>query len=351
MRLKVFFSSLVTAVLLAVLPGLVSAQSPTFEWVAWDAQITAHANSSQLDIVETQQIKVTGGTLHTGQRFYSDPVNIQSISVAANGKQAQQLTQGTGAGQYQISTDTTGNIVLNYTLPTAANAGDSFVVQINFNVAQSTQGMVDWAVVPGTHSVPITSSTATINFPDGQMPDTSMVHVVQGNGTVTTTANSIIIKSQGAIPANQPFEIQVPVTAAAGNAGGNPVQPAPNGNPVSPLNPAPNQNPVPANPVPGFDLSQIPLSLICLGACILGVVVVLFFLFGGARLLRGLGGSGSSGSGGGGIFGGGARGGGGGFGGSGGGSANRGFRDSPNQNRNVPNVPNDKQSGGGGGFG
>src|SRR5579859_6319355 len=186
MRLKVILSALIVTVMMAVLPGIVSAQNANFEWAAWDAQITAHANSSQMNVVETQKINVTGGTLSTGQRFYSDPVSIQSMSVAVNGQQPQQLTQGSGTGQYQISQNSNGDTVLNYMLPTPATAGNSFTVQITYTVPESTPGMVDWAVVPGTHSVPITSSTATINFPDGQMPDTSMVHVVQGNGTVTT---------------------------------------------------------------------------------------------------------------------------------------------------------------------
>ncbi len=348
MRVKVTISVLLTTLLLAVLPGLVNAQGATFEWAAWNAQITAHANSSQLDIVETQQVNVTGGTLHAGERDYSQPVNIQNVSVTVNG-QPQQLSQGTGAGQYQITTDANGNTVLNYNLPTPINAGSSFGVQIGYTTTEATAGVIDWAIVPGTHNVPINSSTATINFPDGQMPDPSLVRVVQGNGTATASGNSIVITAQGPIPANQPFEIQLPVNGAV-NSGGNPLAPVPNPNP----NPAP-VNPVPANPAPGLDLSSIPMSLICVGACILGVLLMVFIFFGGSRLLGGgtglpgaLGGGGL----GGGRFGGGSGGGGffGGSGPAGGGSPQRGFRDSPNQNREVPRINNDKQSGGGGGF-
>src|SRR5579859_4232386 len=162
MRSRLLQSTVLAAILMVLVPGIANAQSVSFEWAAWDAQITAHANSSQLDIVETQRINVNSGTLHTGQRLYSQPVNIQSVSVAINRQQAQSLTQGSGSGQYQLSTNANGDTVLNYGLPNPANGGDSFVVQISYSVSEATPGVLDWAIVPGTHTVPITSSTATI---------------------------------------------------------------------------------------------------------------------------------------------------------------------------------------------
>ncbi|MHB8629294.1 MAG: DUF2207 domain-containing protein [Aggregatilineales bacterium] len=344
MRLKSTFGLMLLGLLLAAVPSAF-AQSPSIDWAAWNAQITASANSSQLAIAETQNIKVTGGTLHAGERDFSDAVTIQNVYIALNGQQPQQLSQGSGNSQYQVS-NTNGQVVLNYTLPTPANAGDSFVVQINYTVNEAMAGVIDWNVVPGTHSVPIDSSSVTINFPDGQAPNPSLVRIVQGSGNVTTSGNSITVTAQGSIPANQSFEIQLPYGAAA-SGGNNPVNPVPNNNPGF------NNNPIANNGAQAQTGFNIPIWLICVGGCVLGVIALLLMLRGGTGLLGGLvggllGGAGSSLNRGGPIN----RGGGGGgfFGGSGGSPGGTGFRDSANQNREVPNVSNDKKSGGGGSF-
>jgi hypothetical protein len=216
MRLKNVVSGLFLALSLALALN-VAAQNPSVEWLAWDAQITTQTNSTQLTIVETQTVQVTSGTVQAGQRDYSQAVNIQSVYIAVNNGQQQQLSQGAGTGNYTV-TSTNGDMTLEYRLPQPVSAGDQFALQINYTTNSPTSGLIDWFIVPGAHGAPVDSSTVTINFPAGQAPNTSFVRVPQGTGTVTTSGNSITIQSQGAIPANQPFEIQVPFSASAANS-------------------------------------------------------------------------------------------------------------------------------------
>ena len=319
------------------------AQSPSVEWTAWNAQITAHTSGAPLDIAETQIIKVTNGTVHSGERDYSQQVNIQSVYLAVNGGQPQQLQEGSGAGTYQVSKSST-DVVLTYTLPTPANAGDSFVLQANYTVNTPASGLIDWFVVPGSHGAPVNSSKVTLNFPDGEAPDTSFVRIPQGAGTVTTSGSSIVVQSQGVIAANQGFEIQVPYGAGVG---------APANNSSSGV----VSNPVQTVPTATSNDTSSGLGGILPIICVVGLMVLL----GGGGLLRKLLGGGSGGgilgggnSSGGGLFGGGNSRGGGLFGGgnsnSGSVSSGRGFRQSSNQNRQAPTVDNDKRSGGGASF-
>jgi len=346
MRIKPF-TSLCLLVFSLLWVSVAGAQSPSVEWTAWNAQITAHANGAPLDIAETQIIKVTDGQLHSGERDFSQPVSIQAVYLAVNGGQPQQLQQGSGPNSYQVS-QTSSDVLLDYTLPATANAGDSFVVQINYTVNPPASGLIDWFVVPGSHPGTVDSSKVTINFPDGAVPDTSFVRVPQGNGTISASGSSIVIQSSGVLAANQPFEIQVPFGAGVG-------QPANNSGNGSAVNSNPAQ---PAQTGTSNDTSG-GLGGILPILCIVGIVVLL----GGGSLLRGLlGGILGGGSRGGGIFGGGSGGGGifgnrpssgGGF--FGGNSNNslsggRGFRESSNQNRQAPTVENDKRSGGGASF-
>jgi hypothetical protein len=350
MRLKSLTSLVVLALSLSVISS-VFAQSPSVEWTQWNAQITAHSGSQPFDVAETQVIRVTSGPLHGGSRDFEDPVNIQSVYLAMNGSQPTQLSQGSGAGSYTVS-NSNGEIVVDYELPQAANTGDTFVVQINFTVSPPTAGIVDWSVVPANHPFPVDSSKATINFPDGQAPNASFVRVTQGSGNVSASGSSLVIQSQGALPANQPFEVQVPFGAGVGQpANGNnaPVQNAPVQN--APLSNAPTNGTSSgtSNDSGGILGNILPIL------CIVGLLVI----FGGGSLLRGLLGGALGGAigggglgGGGGIFGGGgsSNSGGGIFGGGSSGSSGRGFRQSADQNREVPTINNDKRGGGGAGF-
>jgi len=327
MRMKWISGVLIVGLLLAVVGG-VAAQTPSVEWQAWNAQITAHANSSQLDVAETQIIMVRGGPLHSGIRDYSQPVQIQNVFFALNGQQPQELPVGSGPGTYQVS-NANGGVTLQYQLPNPANTGDTFAVQINYVATEPTPGVIDWFVVPGDHVATVDSSTLTINFPDGQAPDPSFVRMTEGNGTVSVQGNSIVIQSQGAIPANQAFGVQLPYGANVGT-GGNPSQPVP-------AQPAPNND-------TGLGISGI-LGLLC--------IVGLLVLFGGGNLLRNLLGGGSVNRPGGGFFGGGTpynppSNQPGGFGNTP--TSGRGFRESPNQNREVPTIQGDKRRGGGASF-
>jgi len=146
-----------------------------------------------------------------------------------NGSQPVQLSQGSSPGSYAVS-NSNGDIVVDYELPQAASSGQSFAVQINYTVSPVTANLIDWNVVPGTHPGQVDSSKVTINFPDGQAPSADFVRVTQGSGSTTVSGSSIVIQSTGVIPANQPFEIQLPYGSAVGQpANGNsaPVQNAP----------------------------------------------------------------------------------------------------------------------------
>jgi hypothetical protein len=329
MRLK-WASSLVLLGLILTLVGGAAAQSPSVEWEAWNAQITAYANDSQLDVAETQVINVLDGSLSMGERDYSQPVDIQAVYLAMNGGQPRELTPGTGPGTYQVSSGA-GDVVLQYELPTSAEAGDTFVVQINYSVLGPTPGLIDWFAVPGDHGAPVRSSMITINFPDGGVPDASLVRFTEGAGTVTVSGNSIVIQSQGTIQANQAFGVQLPYGEGVG----------------APANPNNNS---PAQPVPTGSPSNDSggLGSIIGILCILGVIV----LFGGGSLLRGLlggiGGNMLGGNRGSGVLGGTPTN----NNPSGGNTptSGRGFRESQNQNRNVPTINSDKRRGGGASF-
>ena len=337
MRLRLMTSGLFLVLSLANVLH-VAAQSPGVEWLNWDAVITTQANSAQLAIVETQTVQVTNGTLQTGQRNYSQPVNIQSVYIAINREQQLQLSQGNGVGNYQVS-NSNGDMILDYQLPHSVGAGDRFAIQINYTTNSPTAGLIDWFIVPGAHAAPVQSSTVTINFPAGQVPDTTFVRIPEGVGTITTSGNSIIVQSQNAIPANQSFEIQLPYSASVSNAGN-----SSNSNP---------NNPVVVQPTPTGTTNSTGggLSTILVVLCIVGALVV----FGAFSLARGLF------SGLGGLLGGNRSAGSGSTNNpsspSGGGSSfgnppvqSRGFRESPNQNREVPQVSRDKKSGGSASF-
>src|SRR5262249_32937571 len=147
MRWKILGLGLFLALCLVTVAG---AQGPSAEWTAWNTQITAHNNSSQLDVAETQIVNVTSGPLQGGERTYTQPVNIQAVYVAMNGGQPQQMTQGNGPGTYQVNS-TSDTTVLDYTLPTTANSGDNFTIQTNFTTTTTTPGLIDWYAVPVDH--------------------------------------------------------------------------------------------------------------------------------------------------------------------------------------------------------
>lgn len=342
MRWKWISSALLVGLLVMAASG-VAAQSPSVEWDSWNAQITAYNDRSQVDVAETQVINVLDGRLQAGQRDYSQPVDIQSVYFAMNGEQPQELAPGDGAGQYQAY-EADGGVILEYQLPSPAQAGDTFVVQINYTAETATPGLIDWYVVPGGHGAPVNSSTVTINFPDVDAPDPSFVRLLETQGSVNVSGNSIVIQSQGVIPADQAFGVQVPFGANVGapanpnnsNPAGQPAQPAPTGG---------------TGTDSGSGLGELLPIL-----CILGVVI----LVGGGGLLRNLlGGSGGGLLGG--LLGGANAGRGnplGGLGGRGstgssgssGTSGGRGFRPSANQSRSAPTIKSDKRRGGGASF-
>jgi len=356
MEVVVKFRLLAALLVLALfaVPAVTFAQSPNLEWTRWDAQITPQSNN-QLQIAETQEVAVSGGTVSRGTRYWTTPVNIQQVYImSGNDQQPRQLQQGSSGqpGTYQL-VNNGGNPTLQYVLPNAVGQGGNFLVQINYTAQSPTTGMVDWRVIPADHPYPVRSSTVTLNFPGGQAPDPSLVRA--SNAQVTANGNQIVIRSQGVIPAQQAFSIQVPFgngVGAAGNSGNT----NPNVNPAgNDPNFGGNTGNVPAaDPTAGGGINLPGGGTLLMILCVVGFLL----LVGGGSLLRGLlggvlGGALNRGVGGrsanplGGLFGGsnrqqGPTDGGAGFG--------RGFTQSSNQDRNIGNVGNDKDSGGGASF-
>src|SRR5689334_1734466 len=66
-------------VLFALTPALASAQSPSVQWNRWDAQITVPASGDQMQIAETQEVNITGGTVNHGTRTWTSPVQVQNV--------------------------------------------------------------------------------------------------------------------------------------------------------------------------------------------------------------------------------------------------------------------------------
>jgi hypothetical protein len=322
-------------------PALVFAQGIGVQWNRWDAQITVPASGSQMQVAETQDIQVTGGTVSHGTRSWTSPVQVQSVYlVVGNDSTPRQLTQDNSnqPNTYSLGQTNSGT-TLEYTLPTPQTSGNSYVVQINYTTAIPANGLVDWKVVPADHDFPVQSSTVTIHFPAGQAPDSSLVRVTQGNATARINGNDVIIQSQGTIPAQQAFAVQVPFGAGVGAAG----QPSGSGSGVNPVNPV---NPATGQPSDTGGIQLPGIGTILLLVCVVGFLL----LWGGGSLLRrllgGLGGSNARNT----------------YGGNGpqtggntffgndqpsGGEIQRGFRPSSGgQDRQLPNIGNDKDSGG-----
>ncbi len=351
---------------LTLFPGMIHAQGTSVEFNRWDARIVARSGSDQLQIAETQEIHVTGGTLSRGNRSWTRPVQIQNVFVVLNSDgSTTELTAGDGAqrGTYALLQSST----LNYTLPTPQNSGAVFVVQINYLTTSPTSGMVDWRVVPAEHDFTVKSSTVRITLPAGQVPDASLIRPSQANAKVQVNGNDITVISGSALAPREEFSIQIPFGSGVG-AGSNS-----NGGNTNPGVVPPVSDPGVAQPNDGG--FQLPgLGGIAAIVCIGGGLLLLLLVVGGGGLLRSLLGGvargGLSGGGLGGLGGGGQSGGGlGGLGGLFGNSRNsapgpfnqssappveppveRGFRPSAEQDRNIGKVGDDKDSGGGASF-
>jgi hypothetical protein len=351
----------------ALLPAVtVHAQSPSVEWLRWDANINVQSND-QMQIAETQEVQVVNGTVSKGSRFWTDPVNVQAVYIITDNDGTPRQVNQSSSNQpntYQI-TDNNGQTTLNYFLPAAQQAGSTFIVQINYTATTPTTGMVDWKIVPAEHNFNVRSSNVSITFPNGQAPDQSLIRAsTQAN--VQVNGDTVTIQSTGPIGPSQAFAIQVPFGAGVGAANNsNNSNSGVNNGANSGLN---GDNGI-ANPLaPGADTSgaqsvQLPgFGTILLVICVVGFLL----LWGGGSLLRNLlGGLGGGNLGGNNYPGGGYTGrpsggvfnnpfGGGPASGSDSGSSsglNRGFRSSPNQDRSIGDVGDDKDSGGGASFG
>src|SRR5260221_8367099 len=88
---------LIALVVLALLlvPGITYAQSPSVEWTRWDALINV-GNNNQLQIAETQEVKVTAGSVHHNKRTWTSTVQIQNVYIIGSDSTPQAVTQGNG---------------------------------------------------------------------------------------------------------------------------------------------------------------------------------------------------------------------------------------------------------------
>lgn len=346
--------------------SIAQAQSPEFEWTRWDAIINLRTSTDQMEIVETQEFLIEDGTVRFGTRSWIDPVELQAVFYAGASGGTVELEQGSSnaEGTYTVEQNG-GETTLQYNLPEAAGAGDSFVIQMNYLATLPAEGLVDWRVIPGEHAAPIRSSTVTLNFPEGEAPDAGLVRVVSGDAQVQSDGDSIIIQSNGEIPIDEMFQIQMPFGAGVGAAGSTGNNGSAEQQPNSGFGgDTGSSGIVPGNErvgvTPGAD-NGLGLGIDTNTLLMLGCVFGLMLLFGGGGLLRGLGG-GLGGLGGLGGGGGAPRGGGlfpgagrrsnpGSSGGGNSGSTGRGFRSSSRSNRPAPRVRNNKGSGGSAGLG
>ncbi len=354
-RLPPFAAVFIMAFMLLTLAvSAAYAQDIEFEWLRWDDTINVFPEQNELNITETQEFSITSGEVRRGSRTWDSPVEMAQVFVVPGDGQPVELTPGQSEqpGTYTF-TQSGSESSLTYYLPEVAQAGDTFLVQINYTTPIDVAGVVDWIAIPGVHAFPIQSSTITVNFAEGEAPDAGLARVVSGNGTVDTQGSSIIFRSTGPIEADEMFAIQLPYGEGVGAAVGG------TGNTGQAQATVPAQQP-PREPVPdagGSDplgglLGGGGVSTLCVLLCLVGALVV----FGGGNLLRGLGGLGGLGGSGsqprGGIFptprrnvppr-------------SSPGSSptrpTRGFRRSGNQSRNLPSVRRKKGSGGSAGLG
>src|SRR5262245_57859995 len=202
-------------VVLLLTPALAFAQNINVEWNRWDAQIVIQ-NNNQMQVAETQEFNVLDGTVRKGTRYFTDPVQIQSVFlILGNSQQPRALSQSNNGqpGTYSVSQDNNQTTTLTYYLDTPVNAGNTFLVQINYSATMPTGGIVNWNIVPTDHAFNVRSSTVRFQFPSGQAPDSSLVRVTNGNGKVSVNGNEVVVQSQGNIPPQQAFTVQVPFGA------------------------------------------------------------------------------------------------------------------------------------------
>lgn len=273
---------LFAAIGLLILIPLAQAQGPAIEWTRWDSNLTVHSEQSLLEITEIQEIAVTNESIGFVTRSWTSPVQIQQVFWVPSSGQPEELAlaQSDSEGVFTV-TRSGEESAARFNLPRRMEAGESFVLQINYTAPLENQGIVDWYIIPVDHPFPVLSSQVTVNFPDTDAPEMGLARVVSGNGEVIQSGNTLTFRSSGTIPAQQPFEIQFPFgegVGAANNTGTTTSQ----SEPVIP--PAQPETSPAAEPIlgTGIDLSTI----LCL-LCIVGVVI----LFGGSSLLRGLLGS------------------------------------------------------------
>ncbi|MCC7450092.1 MAG: hypothetical protein IT324_21925, partial [Anaerolineae bacterium] len=111
-------------------PATATAQPITVELPRWDVDITVSNDGQLMDIVETQVVRITGGTVRGGTRYWLTSVAIQSVTVSS-GSDKTSLTHQAGSAPGTYTVDTAiGRTELLYTLPTPQNTGSTFTIQI-----------------------------------------------------------------------------------------------------------------------------------------------------------------------------------------------------------------------------
>ncbi len=188
-------------------------QSITVEWLRWDADITVQDDGKLMQIVETQEVRVTGGTVRRSTRYWLTPVAIQSVTVST-GSDKVSLTRKDGdePGTYSVAA-AIEKTTLRYNLPMPQNAGSAFTVQITYRALIQPPDMLTWPIIPNDHGFVVQSSTVVVHLL--QAPDSALVTSMNPNATVDIAGRAVTLKSKGAIPPRQSFSIQLPVGSPA----------------------------------------------------------------------------------------------------------------------------------------
>jgi hypothetical protein len=191
-------------------PATATAQPITVQSPRWDADITVSSDGKLIDIVETQVINVTGGTVRGGTRYWLTSVAIQSVAVS-NGSDKTSLTRQAGStpGTYNVNA-IIGRTELLYTLPTPQQSGSAFTVQIAYRAVIQPPDMLNWTIVPNDHLFIVQSSTVVIHL---RQPTDKALVSTNLNASVDVTGRDVTIKANGAITAQQPFTIQIPLAS------------------------------------------------------------------------------------------------------------------------------------------
>ncbi|MCC7445889.1 MAG: hypothetical protein IT324_00665, partial [Anaerolineae bacterium] len=122
---------------------------------------------------------------------------------------------GSAPGTYTVDT-AIGRTELLYTLPTPQNTGSTFTIQIVYRAVIQPPDVLVWTVIPADRRFVVQSSTIVVHLL--QPPDSTRIASMNPAATVDVAGRNVTIRANGAIPAQQPFTIQIPLGSATAPA-------------------------------------------------------------------------------------------------------------------------------------